>query len=308
MISTAWKGRRVLVTGARGFIASRLCRRLISEGADVCGLSTKAIEPQAGMSWHQIDLTDGAAVTRLIGEVRPEVIFHLAGHVTGSQKVDQVGPTFDQNLASTINVLTAAVETSRCRVLLAGSMQEPDHTGVLCSPYAASKWACSGYARMFHDLYQLPVSIARPFMVYGPGQWDPAKLLPYVITSFLNGAAPRVSSGDRAIDWVYVDDVVDGFLIVASSEFNDARAIDLGTGNLVSIREIIERVRRIIGSPVEASFGAVPDRPLERPHAARVEETRHLIGWSASTSLDDGLRASIDWYRERLSAERETHP
>lgn len=299
-----WQGRRVLVTGARGFIASRLCRRLTADGADVFGQSTKAITPRAGMSWRQIDLTDRAAVTALIRDVRPEVLFHLAGHVTGSPNVEHVGPTVDQNLISTINVLTAAVETVRCRVVLAGSMQEPppdDSNGVLCSPYAASKWACTAYARMFHGLYQLPVSIARPFMVYGPGQWDSAKLLPYVVTSFLNGEAPRVSSGDRALDWVYVDDVVEGFLAVALSEFVDARTVDLGTGVLVSIREIIARVRRIIGSHVEAAFGAIPDRPLERPHAARVEETKRLIGWSASTSLDDGLRAAVDWYREQLA-------
>jgi nucleoside-diphosphate-sugar epimerase len=296
----------VLVTGARGFIASRLCHRLIADGADVCGLSTKAIKPLAGMSWRQVDLTDRAAVTTLIRDLRPEVVFHLAGHVTGSQNVEQVGPTVDQNLISTINILTTAVETVRCRVVLAGSMQEPspdDPNGVLCSPYAASKWACNAYARMFHGLYQLPVSIARPFMVYGPGQWDSAKLLPYVITSFLNGDAPRVSSGDRALDWVYVDDAVEGFLLVALSEFVDARTIDLGTGTLVSIREIIARVRHIIGSQVDAGFGAIPDRAFERPHAARVEDTKRLIGWSASTSLDDGLRATVAWHREHLAAQ-----
>jgi nucleoside-diphosphate-sugar epimerase len=296
----------VLVTGARGFIASRLCHRLIADGAVVCGLSTKAIAPRAGMSWRQADLTDRAAVNALIRDVRPEVVFHLAGHVTGSQDVEQVGPTVSQNLISTINILTTAVETVRCRVVLAGSMQEPspdDPNGVLCSPYAASKWACNAYARMFHGLYQLPVSIARPFMVYGPGQWDSAKLLPYVVTSFLNGEAPRVSSGDRALDWVYVDDVVEGFLVVASSEFDDARTVDLGTGTFVSIREIIARVRHIIGSSIDAGFGAITDRPFERPHAARVEETRRLIGWSASTSLDDGLRATVAWHREQRAAQ-----
>jgi UDP-glucose 4-epimerase len=301
----AWQGRRVLVTGARGFIASRLCQRLIADDAVVCGLSTKAITPRAGMSWRQIDLTDRAAVTALIRDVRPEVLFHLAGHVTGSQSVEHVLPTVDQNLISTINILTTAVETAGCRVVLAGSMQEPspdDPNSVLCSPYAASKWACNAYARMFHGLYRLPVSIARPFMVYGPGQWDSAKLLPYVITSFLKGDAPRVSSGDRALDWVYVDDAVDGFLAVALSPFDDARTIDLGTGTLVSIRDVIGRVRRIIGSHVDAGFGAIPDRPFERPHAARVEETKQLIGWSASTSLDDGLKATVDWYREQLAA------
>ena len=91
--------------------------------------------------------------------------------------------------------------------------------------------------------------------------------------------------------------------MVALSEFVDARTIDLGTGVLVSIREIIARVRDIIGSQVDAGFGAIPDRPFERPHAARVEETKRLIGWSASTSLDDGLRAAVDWHREQLAGQ-----
>jgi nucleoside-diphosphate-sugar epimerase len=257
------------------------------------------------MAWRQLDLTDGAAVLSLIRDVRPNVVFHLAGHVTGSQSVAQVSPTLDQNLVSTINLLTASVETVRCRVVLAGSMQEPapdDPDGVLCSPYAASKWACKAYARMFHGLYQLPISIARPFMVYGPGQWDTTKLLPYAITSFLKGEVPRVSSGDRALDWVYVDDVVDGFLLVAASDFADARTIDLGTGYLVSIREIIARVRQIIGASIDAGFGAILDRPFERPHAARVEETTRLIGWRATTTLDDGLREAVRWYRDQLVA------
>src|SRR5205823_740065 len=126
--------------------------------------------------------------------------------------------------------------------------------------YAASKWACTGYARMFHALYQLPVAIARPMMVYGPGQWDTTKLLPYVTTSLLGGASPLVSSGSREIDWVYVDDVVDGLLTVAVSPL-DARLIDLGTGTLTSIRTLIDHVVELVGSDVPVRFGAVADRP-----------------------------------------------
>jgi nucleoside-diphosphate-sugar epimerase len=187
-------------------------------------------------------------------------------------------------------------------------MQEPDlgdPAGVPCSPYAASKWACTGYARMFHALYQLPVVIARPFMVYGPAQWDLTKLLPYVITSLLQEQSPQVSNGTRALDWVYVDDVVTGLLLIAQSDYLDARTIDFGTGSLITIRDIIERVARVIGARVAATFGAVPDRPLERPHAARLDETRQLTGWIPATALDDGLTATVAWYRtEQLRGAR----
>jgi nucleoside-diphosphate-sugar epimerase len=240
----------------------------------------------------------------LIRRLNPDVVFHLAGHVTGSQDIKHVSPAFDLNLATTVHILTAATETGRCRVVLAGSMQEPhphDPTAVPCSPYAASKWACTGYARMFHALYQLPVVIARPFMVYGPGQWDLTKLLPYVIVSLLKGDSPRISSGTRALDWVYVADVVDGLLIVAGSQYADARTIDLGTGELVSIRDVVAIVKELLGSHSEAQFGAVADRPFERPHAADLNETNRLIGWKPVTPLKDGLRETIAWYRSRIS-------
>ena len=119
---------------------------------------------------------------------------------------------------------------------------------VPCSPYAASKWACTGYARMFHALYQLPVIIARPFMVYGPGQWDLTKLLPYVIVSLLNGDAPRVSSGDRTAGLGLRDGCRGWPAHRAKSQFVDARTIDLGPANLVSIRDIVTLVRELLGS------------------------------------------------------------
>jgi nucleoside-diphosphate-sugar epimerase len=256
------------------------------------------------MTWSRTDLTDGSEVESLILNFRPEVVFHLAGHVTGSQQMENVVPTLDLNLVTTVHLLTAAAKASHCRIVLAGSMQEPDPRdprAVPCSPYAASKWACTGYARMFHSLYQLPVIIARPFMVYGPGQWDLTKLLPYVVVSLLKGEAPRLSSGAREMDWVYVDDVVTGLLLVANGECADARTIDLGTGHLVSIRDIVKHVRQLTATSVDAQFGAIPDRPFEKTHAAQAEETKRITGWAPMTSLTDGLTATIDWFRFHLA-------
>jgi len=224
--------------------------------------------------------------------------------VDGTQGIETVESTFLANLASTVHLLTAAAAAPGCRIILAGSMQEPhtdDPLAVPCSPYAASKWACSGYARMFQALFRLPVLIARPFMVYGPGQWDPTKLLPYVIRSLLNGEVPKVTSGTRALDWVYVDDVVDGMLLLARSHYFDGRTVDIGSGRLTTIRDIIDRLSGLLGTDVSVAYGAVADRPLELAHAADVEQTRRLIDWIPPTSLEDGLQKTIDWYRDRVA-------
>jgi UDP-glucose 4-epimerase len=99
---------------------------------------------------------------------------------------------------------------------------------VPCSPYAAAKWSVSGYARMFRALYQIPVVIAKIFMVYGSGQTDHTKLIPYVILSLLRGEAPRLSSGVRLVDWIFVDDVVDGLIGCAQTHGIDGRTVEFG--------------------------------------------------------------------------------
>ena len=224
---TGWRDARVLVTGARGFIGNRLCRRLLDSGALVHGVSRiSAPDVAAGTRWLTVDLTHFQSVRQMLDSIRPDVVFHLAGHVTGSQDLSNVEPTFHTNLASTVHLLSAATDIKSGRIVLVGSMQEPDpdHPAAIpCSPYAASKWACSGYARMFHALYQLPVAIARPMMVYGPGQWDLVKLLPYVMVSLLGGTSPAIASGARELDWVFVDDVVEGMMAIAMADGIDGQ-------------------------------------------------------------------------------------
>jgi nucleoside-diphosphate-sugar epimerase len=297
-------GRRILVTGASGFIGSCLCRRLLQNGAALHGVSRKKqTNDTNSMTWWQGDLSEISAVRNIIGEIKPDIVFHLASHVVGARELDVVLPTFYSNLATTINLLTVASEIGCDRIVLVGSLEEPDETDIIatpCSPYAAAKWACSGYARMFHALYETPVSIARLFMVYGPGQQDLKKLIPYVILSLLRGEAPELTTGQRQVDWIYVDDVVDGLLAMALAEDTGGQSIEIGSGAVVSIAEVVRQLVEILDPTIEPLFGAIPDRPMEQIRAARIDYTYDMIGWRASTSLQEGLRYTVDWYREKL--------
>ena len=169
----------------------------------------------------------------LFRNIRPDIIFHLASHVKGAPNLEHVLPTFHSNLQSTVNLLTLAAEKGCRRMVLTGSLAEPEpENGELfpSAPYAAAKWASSGYARMFHALYQLPVVIARVFMVYGPAQQDLTKLIPYVTLSLLRGETPKITSGGRLVDWIYVSDVVDGFVALGQAPGIDGATLDLGFG------------------------------------------------------------------------------
>jgi UDP-glucose 4-epimerase len=297
------RGERALVTGASGFIGSRLLDRLLEDGVEVDALS-RSERASTDIRWRTGDVCDAERVAEVVRDAKPDTIFHLASHVSGSRALDAVLPTLQANLLSTVNVLLAAAEVGCRRVVLAGSLEEPDGDSgepVPVSPYAAAKFAAGAYGRMFSSLYDLPVATLRIFMVYGPGQWDETKLVPYVITSLLRDDPPRLSSGSRPVDWVYVDDVVDALVAAAGADGAAGATADVGSGVLTPVRKVVEAIADLIPSAAAPEFGAFPDRPNERIRVADLERARSLLGWTPSTPLEQGLAATVEWYTCRMA-------
>jgi len=294
-------GRRVLVTGASGFIGTHLTARLLAEGAEVHGIS-RSERATVGMRWVTTNLTDAQGLAAAVADIRPDVVFHLASHVTGSRDVEAVLPTLNDNLVGAVNLLLAASTAGCRRVVLTGSLEEPggeEPEPDPVSPYAAAKFAASAYGRLFHRLYGLPVVNLRIFMVYGPGQHDERKLVPYVITSLLRNSPPRLSSGVREVDWVYVDDVVDAFLAAAVSDGAVGETLDVGSGALVTVRGLVEQIVHVMEPGVNPEFGALPDRTAERVRVADIGRTTRLTGWSPKTPLGEGIARTIEWFSSR---------
>jgi len=303
------QGKTVLVTGARGFIGQSLTRRLVESGAVVHAVAGRrpGLRP-AGPVWHEVDLEDRSATLAVVALVRPDVVYHLAGFVSGIRELQAVGPSLAGNLLTTVHVLEAVTELRRGRVVLASSLEEPEPGGaawpVPSSPYAASKYAASTYARMFHALYGTAVVFLRTFMVYGPAQPDQKKVIPYVTRALLREQAPSLASGTRAVDWVFVEDVVDAYVAAGVAPGIEGKDFDVGSGSLVTVREIVEELVRIIGPKVRPSFGSLSDRPMEQVRVADLEATREALGFSPRTTLAEGLGRVVAFYREEL--ERET--
>jgi nucleoside-diphosphate-sugar epimerase len=288
---------RALVTGASGFIGRALCRRLVSDGVVVVGTARNPPSTRTdGVTWLSGDLTEPGTATRLVAEAGADVVFHLAGAVTGSRALESVEPTLTTNLLASVGMLEAVTAAGCARVVLIGSGDEPAGADPPASPYAAAKWATNGYAAMFHALYGTPVASVRPFMVYGPDQPDVAKLVPYTITSLLAGEAPRLSSGRRRCDWVYIDDVVEALVTVVGSDACLGHRVDVGTGTLHTVRHVGDSIRALVGTPVEPAWGAIPDRPGETENVADVATTERLCGWTSKIGLESGLRRTVEWY------------
>lgn len=294
-------GLKVMVTGATGFLGSHLTHRLVEMDARVHAISRIPRQSDDTVCWWQGSFEDIDGTRKLLDTIDPDIIFHLGGHVTAAPGIEHVLPTLRSLFVSTANLLVVGTERGCQRIVLTGSLTEPiggTWDEIPGSPYAAAKWASNAYARMFNGLYQTPVTVVRPFMTYGPGQAK-EKIIPYVISSFLRGEAPKLSSGKWLADWIHVRDVIDGLLAAAMSPGVEGRTLDLGSGRLASIKDIVDHIIDFTQPSVEPEFGALPDRPMEQTRVADIHTTQRILGWKLRVSLAEGLKETVEWYRHR---------
>jgi nucleoside-diphosphate-sugar epimerase len=296
---------RVLVTGATGFVGTNLCQSLRQLGAQVVGLGLPdSLTPDADLdSFLPADLTSEAAARHAVETVQPEIVFHLAGQVDTRQSPEAVIPTLTHNLLAAVHLMNSLVG-SRCRrVVMVTSSESPPAGHAPNSPYAASKLAVAAYAGMYSESFGLPVVIARPHLVFGPHQ-APDKLVPYLISCGLQNVPPRLSSGRRLCDPVYVKDVARALLHLALADGAPGQTVDIGGGTAITVAETAAHVLSLTGSAQSLVFGAFPDRAGERPQVADLTAIRALTSWSPRWSFDQAVRETIDW----VAARRATPP
>jgi dTDP-glucose 4,6-dehydratase len=318
----SWTARRVLVTGAGGFIGSHLAERLVELGADVRAL----VEYNSLGSWGWLDESpakDDLAV--VLGDVRDrdsvasatagcEVVFHLAALIAIPYSYEAPSSYVETNVTGTVNVLRASreaeivVHTSTSEVY--GTARTvpitEEHPLQAQSPYAASKIGADKIAESFHLSYGLPVVTLRPFNTYGPRQSARA-VIPTVITQLLTGDRVALGNTSPTRDFTYVTDTVEAFVRAAETPAAIGRTINAGTGAEVSIADLVARIESIVGRSGTLEL----DETRVRPPASEVERlcadstiARQLLGWEPRVPLDDGLRATVDWIREHVERYR----
>ena len=285
--------RKVLVAGASGFFGRPLLRALQSAGASVIPLSRSKHSPE----WCAADMGDFESVRGVFAATRPEIVYHLVSESRGDRDPSIIQASLRNDIQASVNLYQAALEFGVERVIATGSLEEPRGDADFVTPqtpYAAAKYTSSVYARMFRAIYGVKVALLRPYMTYGPGQ-KPYKVVPATIRTLLSGETAKLSSGTRAVDWVYVDDMIEAFVAAATADNIFDGTVDLGSGVGVTIRECMTLLAEIIGPHARLEFGAVPDRG-----EVRIADTRpasEKLGWTARTSLRDGLRMTIENYR-----------
>jgi len=299
-----WAGKRVLITGATGFIGQHLVQRLVESGARTCAGVAPGEGPErfAGLAAPDrrltFDLRDAEAVQAAVAETSPQIVVHLAA-------VGVTDPDVDPELAlavnagGTLHLLEALREQDVQRVVLAGTCYEygaREATEGLdpFNAYAASKVAAWAFGRMYWWAHGLPIVTVRPFQVYGPGQPDHT-LVPVAIRTALAGADFPMTPGEQERDFIYVDDVVEGVLVAAEAPGLEGHSLDLGTGQVHTVYEVVKRIWTMTRAQGRILVGALPYRPGEVMHlVADADRTARLTGWRARVGVEEGLRRTIE--------------
>jgi NAD dependent epimerase/dehydratase len=320
----SWSGRKVLVTGAGGFIGSHLAEQLARDGADVRAFVRYTSRSDNGWLEHadpavagaieifRGDLVNPGAVASAV-EGR-DVVFHLGALIPIPYSYRHPREFVAANVVGTLNVLEAARRTNGPRVVhtstseVYGTAQsvpiDEDHPLHPQSPYAASKVGADQLALAFQRSFGTPVVIARPFNTYGPRQSARA-VIPTIVSQALSREVIELGATAPTRDFLYVEDTVRGLLRCGEAEDVEGEVINLGTGTEISIGEVAERVLGQLGQklPVTLDEQRVrpPDSEVERLVASTAKAER-LLGWEPAVDFDEGLRRTIEWLTGALDA------
>jgi len=315
--------KKVLVTGAGGFIGSHLTERLVQDGHQVRAfvryngrddrghLDDLPPEIQAAIEVERGDLKDPFAVARAV-EGR-EWVFHLGALIAIPYSYHNPHDVVQTNVVGTAHVLDACRASAVLERLVLTSTSEvygtartvpidERHPLQAQSPYAATKIAADALGESYHRAFGLPVTILRPFNTFGPRQSARA-IVPTIISQALARPAVKLGRLDPRRDLTYVKDTAAGFVAIVGCDAAIGRAVNIGRGQDISIGELVETIGRRIGRPITVET----DHERYRPAASEVERllagtalAESLWGWQPRYSLEQGLDETIAWVRDHL--------
>lgn len=319
-MSVFWKDKRVLVTGAGGFIGSQLVERLLAEGARVRAFVRYNSRADSGLlrlvprelipSLEVVagDLREWQAIRQVVRNC--EIVFHLGALISIPYSYHHPFEVAETNFMGTLNILMACqylgvkrlIHTSTSEVYGTARRVPIDECHPLQgqSPYSASKIGADKLAESFFCTYNLPVVTVRPFNTYGPRQTARA-VIPTIIAQALANGTIHLGNLSTKRDFTFVSDTVQGFLMAAEAQGVEGQVFNLGTGAEISIGDITRKIIQRVGKPIKI----VVDPERLRPELSEVMRllsdnslARERLGWRPEVTLDLGLQQTIAWIQD----------
>lgn len=314
-----WKNKRILVTGAGGFIASHLIEKLVGLNAQVSAFVRYNSRNDYGLLEYLPEETR-KKITVIAGDLRDygaiydaaqqkEIIFHLAALIAIPYSYVHPKEVIETNILGTYNVLDAAKRLKIKRIIHTSTSEvygtaikvpiSENHPLQGQSPYSASKIGADKIAESFHCSFGVPVVTVRPFNTYGPRQSARA-IIPTIITQALRSNTIRLGSLSPRRDFTFVSDTVEGFVKAAESDALIGKVANLGSGTEISIGNLVKMVARILNKKISVTAQQQRLRP-EKSEVMRLladtSKMKKLTGWQSKVSLEKGLKETIAWIK-----------
>jgi len=299
--------KRVMVTGATGFIGFHCLKLLFEKGYEVHAISPDGVIPEAmdSIIWHKCDLLNSEAVSEMCERICATHLMHLAWFVN----IDS-----EENLRwvlASMHLVRAFKLNGGNRITFAGTCFEYDaNSGVLredCTPvsphtvYGASKHTLHELVKSFSESEDLSFAWARIFYLYGPRE-NPRRLVASIINDLLTGKNAACSEGRQVRDYLHVYDVASALVAILDSEVTGA--LNIGSGVPISVRELATTTADLMSSEQQVDFGAIPSSSKEPlVIVANTEKLINQTGWKPRFGLIDGLEHTIEWWRNMKSME-----
>ncbi len=320
-------GRKVLVTGAHGFVAGHLIERLADAGAEVIGIDLWMVR-QSYLSMspaiRHTDLLEGdisnlEEMQAVFEEHRPQIVVHLAAQADVTRALSNPLGTFEANVRGTYILLECArriweEDREPHALVIASSDKAYGHHDYLpyreddallgLFPYDASKACADIIARGYHAAWGLPTGVVRCAQIYGPGDLNFNRIVPGTFRALLRGERPVIrSDGTPVRDYVYIADAVDGYIRVMSALLAGehlGEAFNIGTGEGVSVLSLFTEMAEIAGrSDLQPEVLGEASCELQ-DQVVSADRARRLLGWEPQVPRPEGLRRTFNWYRDNL--------
>lgn len=309
--------KKVLLTGATGFIGRYCLPLLVSGGFEVHAVTSRGPgKPVRQVFWHQVDLLVPGQASELVAQVTPDALLHLAWYAAPGKFWNSL-ENFRWVQAS-LELLTALAKQPGRRVVMAGTCAEYDWKNGECSENSTPLLPVTLYGTCKHSLQTMldqwskqtgsSSAWGRIFHLYGPGE-HPSRLVASVVRALLRGELALCSDGCQVLDFLYVEDVASAFVALLESAVRGP--VNIASGVPISVRTIIERIAEKIGRPDLIRLGSIASAKGPLRILASTQRLREEVGWRPQYDLDEGLDRTIDWWRNtglrQCDVRREAH-
>lgn len=325
-----WKNKKVLITGHEGFLGSNLTKRLLNYGAKVTGLDIRTYRKHTILGKSdltKIKVIKGSVETyKLVRDVllqnKIEIIFHLAAQAIVSKSLKHPSRTFSTNIKGTWNILEASRGDSRIKSIVIASSDKAygihstlpyreNAALVGCYPYDVSKSCADLLAHAYSHTYNLPVCITRCGNIFGPGDFHFSRIVPDTVKSALQDKTLIIrSNGKFTRDYIYVEDVLDGYLCLAEKMQTLGilgEAFNFSDEHPVTVIELVSAIYKLANRKPDYRILDLARCEIEHQYLSAAK-AKTMLGWKARYSLTEGLEETIAWYKEyfNLDGQKQT--